>query len=204
MMQTLQHLGVPLVGVGDYDLKGNSYLHRQDIPKEYHDKISQHNPKGYYDIPFERLIDYVYSPHKGEAIKILGPINIAFVPEKNIDKVILCERRDKKEQAISFMELAKLDVELMDKEVRLGRMDPDSLRAKALEIYRTMSLEDCERMIMFGHESIRRWWRDLGVKFMTIFFDVMLETPELTIKEVQKFLCLEGSIDKAVDNVSTS
>lgn len=201
MMQTLHHLEVPLVGENDFVFEGNSYLHSQEVPAEDQDRISKHNPWGYYDIPFEYHIDYIDYKYRGMAMKILGPILITLVPRNNIERVILCERRDKDAQALSFQKLAILDIEVMDKEIEAGRMVPESMRSKSIEVYRTMSLDNYKQMIGFGQLSIQRWWRDHNIKFRTWFFEDMLETPELSIKEIRKFLRIKGPLDKAVQNV---
>ena len=201
MMQTLKHLGVPLIGENDYTFEGNSYLHSQEVPAEDQDRISSHNPWGYYDIPFEDHIDYIFSKHPGMAMKILGPMLITLVPNSNIERVILCERKDKDAQATSFEKLAKLDVEVMDKEIEAGRMDPLSMRAKSIEIYRTMDFEDYKLLINFGQLSIRRWWQDRDIKYMTWFYEDMLEATEFSMREIQRFLRLQGPTDKATENV---
>jgi hypothetical protein len=201
MMQTLNHLGVPLVGEDNYNFEGNSYLHSQEVPAEDQDRIANHNPWGYYDIPFEEHIDYIYYKHPGMAMKILGPILITLVPNRNVERVILCERRDKDAQATSYEKLAKLDVEVMDKEIEAGRMDPSSVRARSIEIYRTMNFEDYRRLVNFGQLSIQRWWRDHNIKFMTWFYEDMLETSEFSIREIQNFLGLKGPRDKAIENI---
>ena len=201
MMQTLKHLGVPLIGEDDYTFEGNSYLHSQEVPAEDQDRISSHNPLGYYDIPFEDHIDYIFSKHPGMAMKILGPMLITLVPNSNIERVILCERKDKDAQATSFEKLAKLDVEVMDKEIEAGRMDPLSMRAKSIEIYRTMDFEDYKLLINFGQLSIRRWWQDRDIKYMTWFYEDMLEATEFSMREIQRFLRLQGPTDKATENV---
>ncbi len=210
MMQTLKHLGVPLIGENDYAFEGNSYLHSQEVPAEDQERIASHNPWGYYEIPFEDHIDYILNNHSGKAMKILGPILITLIPIKNIERVILCERGDKDAQATSFEKLAKLDIEVMDKEIEAGRMDPLSMRAKSIEVYRTMNLEDYKRLIDFGHRSIQRWWQDHDIKFKTWFFEDMLETcgsssyyssTEFSIREIQRFLGLQGPIDKTIENV---
>ena len=201
MMQTLKHLGVPLIGENYYTFEGNSYLHSQEVPAEDQDRISSHNPLGYYDIPFEDNIDYIFSKHPGMAMKILGPMLITLVPNSNIERVILCERKDKDAQATSFEKLAKLDVEVMDKEIEAGRMDPLSMRAKSIEIYRTMDFEDYKLLINFGQLSIRRWWQDRDIKYMTWFYEDMLEATEFSMREIQRFLRLQGPTDKATENV---
>jgi len=201
MMQTLKHLGVPLIGEDSYNFEGNSYLHSQDISDEDQERITKHNPWGYYDIPFEEHRNYTHNPHNGEAIKILGPVLISFIPNENIERVLLCERRDKDAQATSYENLAKLDVEVMDKEISDGRMDPSSVRARSIEIYRTMNFKDYRRLVNFGQLSIQRWWRDRNIKFMTCFYEDMLETSELSIREIQNFLGLQGPRDKAIENI---
>lgn len=201
MMQTLQHLGVPLVGVDDHDFQGNSYLHSQEVPEEDQQRIAKHNPQGYYDIPFEEYQKYLNDLNLDKGIKLLGPIAPMMAPTKNIQKVILCDRRDRDAQALSFMRLAMLDVEIMDKEIEAGRMDPLSIRAKCIGSYRNLELQQFKNIVNFGSASIARWWRDSKVKVFKIFYEDMLETPALSVRSIQKFLRISGSIEEAVNNI---
>jgi hypothetical protein len=201
MMQTIQHLGVPLVGVDDYDFQGNSYLHSQDVPEDLQERISKHNPQGYYDIPFEKQLSYFTEVNRGKGVKVLGPIGPMLIPEGLTSRVILCDRRDRDAQALSFMQLAILDVEVMDKEIKAGRLDPLSQRARSLELYRHLDLHQFKNIVNFGSASIARWWRDSRVRAFRIFFEDMLDTPEIAIKTINKFLGLTGSTEKAVNNI---
>jgi hypothetical protein len=201
MMQTLKHLGVPLVGVGDYDFQGNSYLHSQDISIEDQDKVSKHNPQGYYDIPFEDHSKYFFESYEGEAMKLLGPVAVMIIPKENVEKVILCDRRGRDAQALSFMKLAMLDVEIIDKEVEAGHIDPHSLRVKSIRSYRNLELQQFKNIVNFGSASIARWWRDTDIKVLKIFYEDMIDTPELTVKTIRKFLGISGSIEEAVNNI---
>ena len=201
MMQTLKHLGVPLVGEDSFDFKGNSYLHSQAVPQEDQDNITKHNPQGYYDIPFEFHPLFTNSHNQGQAIKLLGPVSILPVPLDYVEHVMICTRNSLDNQALSYMKLAKLDVEIMDKEILVNRMDPLSVRAKTLEYYRHMELSDFKDLITFGQESIDRWWSESNRPYTRVVLEDILKKPTEKFSGIQKALGLKGSIEKALTNV---
>jgi hypothetical protein len=201
MVQTLNLLGVPLVGVSDYDFEGNSYLHRQDINPDLYKEISLCNPNGFWEIPLEDYPQYLKDPHKDHAIKVLGPTTIMKILPENIQAIILCVRRSVAYQAKSMKKLIDLDLKVMEEDIASGHMNPYSFRATIFDYYKSMNEEDLEDLILFGQKSIERWWRDLDIPTLKVYYDVMLETPDLSIKEIQKFLGIEGSREEALLNI---
>ena len=201
MVQTLNLLGVPLVGVSDYDFEGNSYLHRQDINPDLYKEIALCNPNGFWEIPLEDYPQYLKDPHKDHAIKVLGPATIMKILPENIQRVIVCVRRSVAYQAISMKKLIDLDLEVIEKDVASGHLNPYSFRYTVLDYYRGMTEEDLEALIKFGQDSINRWWRDLDIPTFKVYYDTMLETPDQTLKEIQKFLGIKGSREEALKNI---
>ena len=186
MMQTLNLLGFPLYGEpGDY----NSIT---DHDKEESKRV---NPKGFYEIPVEDIIKLLETgfdeTSKGKAIKILGSIGWLLDP-KDIEKAILCLRRDREAQAISLHNLANLELSMQKKY-------KDNRLSKYLTMYKGKSVRDVKTL----QDDTLRLLHDVlsHTNHIVVYFEDILSNPHHEIQRVADFLEIDTPIDKAVDNV---
>jgi hypothetical protein len=202
-MQTLYHLGLPLVGSEQWDFKSNSYLHRTDLDSKYQDKITQKNPKGFWDIPIEYLQMYLDYSNDGRVIKLLGDFFIRNIYPPFIEKVIFCYREDHLAQAKSCIALAKLDLEYLEEEVDLGHISKDSMRYAALSYFDTITPEQLVKDLHLRNESILSYYTHNNIPHIKIKYEDMREKPRTTILDISRFLGVTNNPMKAIRNVDT-
>ena len=91
MMQTLMHLGVPIVG----DKFSNE------------NEVEECNPKGYYELPIKEIVNGIHNEeYRDKGIKLFG-YSLSLSDPSLISHIILC-RRNKPETLDSIVKWLKL------------------------------------------------------------------------------------------------
>ena len=113
MMQTLYHLGVPLIGNPQDDNNTHCQWGSYDIvvSEELNKKTKEFNPKGYWELALNTIVDVCQKGFKesytGQAIKIVGAL-VTIINTQDIEKVIICKRKNRTRQAESMYDLAQV------------------------------------------------------------------------------------------------
>jgi hypothetical protein len=185
MMQTLKLLDVPIALEDKVDMWGLSYA---DIDEP--DRLMHHNPHGFWQLSEAALGQYLWNaPGHGEAIKVLAP-SVGYIPKDKIERVLICERRDKIKQATSLRWLLEDEYPLLDPSPR--------------KLYLQYLLAiDLRKWTVHHQEELEAFLRLLPVPILKIYFEDFLETPDLTVKAIRKFLGSEVDPEKAVNNIIT-
>tara|TARA_R100000234_G_C5003213_1_gene181297 strand:- start:4978 stop:5625 length:648 start_codon:yes stop_codon:yes gene_type:complete len=193
MMQTLHLLGVPMIEDPENDRGRNTLMDADDTGK-IAEKIIAANPKGYWELPIKDVyhkINHGFGEHNGRAIKIIGSIFTEVAPAK-VEKVILCLRKSSYEQAEGLLNLAKLDLEIRDK-------NPNTM--PYIEWFRGRDVND---VLMLQRTQLNHIYNNVTenkIPLLEIMFDDIVTNPQPEIEKVVRFLGLDVDISKAVENV---
>jgi hypothetical protein len=178
MMQTLKLLGIEIAG---------EKFHA-DFP------VEEGNPKGYYDLPFEIVMNGLGEEYKGKGVKILGEWLLNTDPDL-ISHMIICKRRDAGAQDRSTKKLLKLDSETeSDSEIR------KELLKSCWPMSDEMIAERREgnyRIIDYCQKRIKGFTKE-------VYFEDMIYQPLKTINEIKEFLFQfvpDADVKEAVENV---
>jgi hypothetical protein len=195
MMQTLELLDVSLVPpVGNCNTLVWQYPYG-----EYQDQWKEMNPKGIYEVPIDFLLEYIrngWTPekfHTGKAVKILSTLVSCIKPEL-IEKIIICSRKDRDRQAESMYDLAQLELEVSE---LTGLDNPYTLS------YRGKSLADMKEEQDATLDVIHHLVGKNKIPTIEVYYEDMLENPEMEIGGISCFLEIEVDITNAVNNVNT-
>ena len=209
MMQTLCYLGVPLIGdpenYNNVHCLWNSYQLKDDEVEAVTVKISEEldfvaremNPKGYWELPLDDIITRCKkgfgSKDKGQAIKIIGGL-VSELGTEDIEKIILCTRRNREAQAKSTLKLGQTDMQIAESSGVEGAHFSDWYREKTyIDVMSMQTTQGC---------MLDNLITNYGIPSIDVCFEDILENPKREIQSVVHFLELgDVDISEAVDNV---
>tara|TARA_Y100000296_G_C5088934_1_gene213851 strand:- start:123 stop:734 length:612 start_codon:yes stop_codon:yes gene_type:complete len=175
-MQTLGLLGVPI---------GGEAFH-EDFP------VISGNPKGYYDIPFQEIMDGIdVEKYKDKAIKVLGGCILGLTPQ-DVSHILVCKRRDTRAQDEST-------VKLLRKENQIET--PSKIRKEFLAGCNKLSPAEIKERRRYHYLYIGMFLSQFKGKVLEVYFEDMFYQPRETIETIKEFLQIDADIDKAVANV---
>ena len=178
MMQTLKLLGVEVAGEKFHP----------DFP------VIEGNPKGYYDIPFEKVGQGLGEEYNGMAVKLLGEW-LPLTNPVNATHIIVCRRRDTQAQDRSTIKLLKLEEQTeSDSEIRKNLLE---------QCLSFLSPEEIRKRRWFNYKIIDEYVLGFTGYVKDVYFEDMYFQPTQTIQEIRDFLFLDSDTDikKAVSNI---
>lgn len=198
MMQTLDILGVPLLGNpqgrATHQLWQAYFKNKKEL-----DPISvQHNAKGYYELSFEEIGGIIYgcpwSYEYGKAVKFTTD-RVVDINSSRLEKVIFCKRKSLQKAAESMHLLAQSDLDYAK------RHDLNSFA----NLYTTMTAKNWRQHMLMFNKLVESWLEDNDIPTLTVWFENMLENTEPTIQKVADFLEIDRpNLSAALKNVDKS
>lgn len=200
MMQTLNLLGIPLMGShsgSEGHALWQNYQNRNNIILR--DLPTNKNPKGYYELPLEKLSELTEGKiphnHMGQALKFTAP-EVVNVPVDVIEAIVFCRRRDMVKAGKSMYLLAQQDYEYAEEH---------HLNDCFANMYCFLTAKDWQKHMEMFNKDIDRWIRVSNIKSKTIYFEDMLSNPEQIITYLGDFFNLDNpNISEALKNVEQS
>ena len=204
MMQTLYYLGVPLIGDpqdnNSIDCLWHPMLYNDMDPKvieELEERAMSFNPKGFWELSIEEIIELCHkgfsSEDLGGAIKIMGGL-VSELKTEDIEKIILCKRKDSVRQAESMYDMAQVDMQITEENGLTGAWFTDWYKDK--DYLDIMSMQTSQGYMIDNLAT------NYSIHSLCIYFEDILEDPEREIESIVHFLELEDmDITKAVENV---
>jgi len=202
MMQTLNLLGVPLIGnpesrVKEHCLWGGYHKGKSVNIRvtEEQDKIARSfNPKGYWELDVYTLIDITVGKYDGGldgAVKMMGILPLELDNTK-VDKVVYCKRKDVFIQGESMFKLAQIDIEISD---------DNNLENSFADQYKGIDVYGMYLKMLLANDMTASWLTRETINHHVVYFEDMLENPEETIQKITEFLDIDTDITEAVNNV---
>ncbi len=192
MMQTLHLLGIPMLG----EPSNNNVLVGYDKSKDddLTDLAKELNPKGYWELGLEELKDKLTigfkEETKGKAIKLFpGFFKITNI--KDIEKIIICKRKDMVEQAVSLKRSCDLEHEVCK---RLNKEVPDFLKNNSYS-----AIKETINKNLFLMDSFTR--KNSHIPKLVVYFEDITTNPKIEINRVANFCNTTTDISAATDNI---
>lgn len=193
MMQTLYHLGVPMLGTPETDTGCNTML-KEDPTGILAQQIIDMNPKGYWELPIKeiyKMIDFGFPEHVGCAVKIMGAA-FSDLNTNDIENVIFCKRRDRDTQAEGLHKMAQLDLEIKKR---------NNTTNTYIDWFENKTVDDVFMRQQLTLHHIEHILKEENVNYIEVVFEDIVSNPQPEIERVVQFLNLDVDISKAVDNV---
>jgi hypothetical protein len=192
MMQTLSLLGIPMLG----EPSNNNVLVGYDKSKD--DDLTrlakELNPKGYWEISIDDLKEGLPNSFNqdvsGKAIKLF-PGFFCIVNIHDIEKLIICKRKDQTEQTVSLKRSCDLEHKVCN---RIKKEIPEFLRKN--------SYVDIKKAIAKSLDLIDKFINTYpNIPTLVVYFEDITTDPKREIERVAKFCNSNADLSASIANV---